>query len=345
MSTCGCTDTNPATPLPPNCNAIPVYAEPVAPDTSPCCMACVFDDLEANWVKPVGEATALLPVCDVTRFRADQCVAVVGTNGKGGVYKIEAVLTDEIELSIYDGTTYDIGGAGTVLGGRVYLLPVCPLTQAQVISLISGSIPSAYTLAVHSSSDTTHGFSLAVVSNQIKLVYSQANFETQVATALTNLGVSYPQMELTDTPITLVASGDMTTSPFNASGSIDFATDFSTNVPAGATHAIIRVMNRLSASDVDPRTTGADAEAECNLEFASNAATAVKNTSNNTEASNNELPNRGHVNTVDTLRYVPLTAGEVAWTFAATASPTPAGANDGADAIVDVYLVGWLIAF
>ena len=341
---CGCTTPTPDTPVPANCNPIPPYAEPVIPDAA-CCMACVFDDLEANWVKPVGEATGILPVCDVTRFREDQCVAVVGTNGKGGVYKVDAVLTDSIQVIIHDGTTYDIGGAGTVQGGRVYLLPVCPLTQAALITNIESAIPSEFTLAVHASSDSTHGFSLAVDTGQIKLVYNQTNFEAQVATALTNLGVSYPQMELTDTPITLVDTGDMTTSPFNASGTIDFAADFSTTVPAGATHAIIRVMNRLSASDVDPRTTGADAEAECTLEFATNAATAVHNASNNTEASDDVGPNRGHVNVVDTLRYVPLTAGETAWTFAATAYPTPAGANDGADTSVQVWLVGWLIAF
>ena len=137
---CGCTTPTPDTPVPANCNPIPPYAEPVIPDDA-CCMACVFDDLEANWVKPVGEATGILPVCDVTRFREDQCVAVVGTNGKGGVYKVDAVLTDSIQVVIHDGTTYDIGGAGTVQGGRLYLLPTCPLTQSEVISLISGSIP------------------------------------------------------------------------------------------------------------------------------------------------------------------------------------------------------------
>ena len=70
---CGCTTPTPDTPVPANCNPIPPYAEPVIPETV-CCMACVFDDLEANWVKPVGEATGILPVCDVTRFREDQCV-------------------------------------------------------------------------------------------------------------------------------------------------------------------------------------------------------------------------------------------------------------------------------
>lgn len=341
MSTCGCTDTNPATPVPPNCNAIPAYAPPATPATT-CCMACVFDDLEANWVKPVGEATALLPVCDVTRFREDQCVAVVGTNGKGGVYKVEAVLTGEIELSIYAGTTYDIGGAGTVQGGRVYLLPVCPLTQAQVISLISGSIPSAYTLAVHSSSDTTHGFSLAVVSNQIKLVYDQTNFEAQVETALENIGVTYFKPELTDTELILEATGTLNTSPYTSGGTIDYATDFSTTVPAGATHALLRVKFRLSAYE---STAGEDAESTGTVEFEANAATAVHNTAQHTGASNAVGVNQGHVNTVDVLRFVPIDAGESDWTFNATAFPTPGGVNTTADALIHVYLVGWLIAF
>ena len=138
---CGCTTPTPDTPVPANCNPIPPYAEPVIPDAA-CCMACVFDDLEANWVKPVGEATGILPVCDVTRFREDQCVAVVGTNGLGGVYKVDAVLTDSIQVVIHDGTTYDIGGAGTVQGGRLYLLPTCPLTQETLIELIDSAIPS-----------------------------------------------------------------------------------------------------------------------------------------------------------------------------------------------------------
>ena len=340
MSTCGCTDTNPATPLPPNCNAIPAYAEPATPETT-CCMACVFDDLEANWTKPVGEATALLPVCDVTRFREDQCVAVVGTNGLGGVYKVEAVLTGELELSIYDGATYDIGGAGTVQGGRVYLLPVCPLSQEALIEAIDEAIPSEFTLAVHASSDTTHGFSLEVVSGQMKLVYNQTNFEAQVETALGNLGVTSFLPELTDTELILEATGTLNTSPYTSGGTIDYATDFSTTVPAGATHALLRVKFRLSAYE---STTGEDAESTGEIEFEANAATAVHNTAQHTGASNAVGVNQGHVNTVDVLRWVPIDAGESDWTLNVTAFPTPVGVNTTADALVHVFLVGWLIA-
>jgi hypothetical protein len=225
MSTCGCTDTNPATPLPPNCNAIPAYVEPTEPETT-CCMACVFDDMTSNWVKPVGEATALLPVCDVTRFRQNQCVFVLGTNGLGGVYHVDALLDDEIQVSIHDGTTFDVGGPGTVQGGRVYLLPLCPLTQEELADLVSEAIPDGYQLAVTEDSDTGHGFSLLVVDNEMKLVYDQGDFEEQVSAALSNLGVTTTKMELTDTPITLVASGDMDTSPYSDSGSINFASAF-----------------------------------------------------------------------------------------------------------------------
>lgn len=340
MSTCGCTDTNPATPLPPNCNAIPAYAEPVAPETS-CCMACVFDDLAANWVKPVGEASALLPVCDVTRFRQGQCVAVIGTNGLGGVYHIDAILTDEIEVTIHDGATYDIGGAGTVQGGRVYLLPVCPLSQAALIETIDSAIPSEFTLAVHASSDSTHGFSLAVDTGQIKLVYNQTNFEAQVATALTNLGVTSFLPELTDTELILEAAGTLNTSPYTSGGTIDYATDFSTTVPAGATHALLRVRFRLASWE---STAGQDAECDGTLEFEGNAATAVHNTAQHTGATNAVGPANGHVNTVDVLRYVPIDTGTSDWTLNIEAYPTPTGVNDSADAAIQVYLVGWLIA-
>lgn len=340
MSTCGCTDTNPATPLPPNCNAIPAYEEPTVPDAV-CCMACVFDDMEANWVKPVGEATAIIPVCDATRFRDDQCVAVVGTNGLGGVYKVDAVLSDSIQVVIHGGTTYDIGGAGTVQGGRLYLLPVCPLTQAELISQVSSAIPSEFVLAVHASSDTTHGFSLTVDSGKIKLVYSQVNFEAQVATALTNLGLTYFQPELTDTPVILEATGTMNTSPYSSSGTLDYAADFGTVIPAGATHALLRVKFRLSAYE---STAGEDAESTGEIEFEGNAATAVHNTAQHTGASNAVGVNQGHVNTVDALRYVPIDAGESDWTFNATAFPTPGGVNTTADALIHVFLVGWLIA-
>ena len=337
---CGCTTPTPDTPVPANCNPIPPYAEPVIPDAA-CCMACVFDDLEANWVKPVGSATGILPVCDVTRFREDQCVAVVGTNGKGGVYKVDAVLTDSIQVVIHDGTTYDIGGAGTVQGGRLYLLPTCPLTQEALIELIDSAIPSEFTLAVHASSDSTHGFSLAVDTGQIKLVYNQTNFEAQVATALTNLGVTYFQPELTDTELILEASGTLNTSPYTSGGTIDYAADFSTTVPAGATHALLRVKFRLSAYE---STAGEDAESTGEIEFEANAATAVHNTAQHTGASNAVGVNQGHVNTVDVLRYVPIDAGESDWTFDATAFPTPGGVNTTADALIHVYLVGWLIA-
>lgn len=342
MSTpCGCTDTNPATPIPPNCNAIPPYEEPTVPDAA-CCMACVFDDLANNWVKPVGSATAIIPVCDASRFRDDQCVAVIGTNGLGGVYKVDAVLSDSIQVVIHDGTTYDIGGAGTVQGGRVYLLPVCPLSQAALIETIDSAIPSEFTLAVHASSDSTHGFSLAVDTGQIKLVYNQTNFETQVATALTNLGVTSFLPELTDTELILEATGTLNTSPYTSGGTIDYAADFSTTVPAGATHALLRVKFRLSAYE---STTGEDAEATGEIEFEANAATAVHNTAQHTGASNAVGVNQGHVNTVDALRFVPIDAGESDWTFNATAFPTPGGVNTTADALIHVYLVGWLIAF
>lgn len=342
MSDCGCTNTTPAVPLPPNCNAIPVYAEPATPEAS-CCMACVFDDMADNWVKPVGEASALLPVCDVTRFRQGQCVAVIGTNGLGGVYHIDAILTDEIQVTIHDGATFDIGGAGTVQGGRVYLLPVCPLAQSELISLIEGAIPSEFVLAIGATSDTTHGFNLALDGNgDLILQYNQTNFEAQVATALTNIGVTYFKPELTDTELILEATGTLNTSPYSSSGTIDYAADFSTVVPTGATHALLRVKFRLSAYE---STAGEDAEATGEIEFEANAATAVHNTAQHTGASNAVGVNQGHVNTVDVLRFVPIDAGESDWTFNATAFPTPGGVNTTADALIHVYLVGWLIAF
>ena len=340
MSTdCGCNPpTDPEVPTPEICNPV-TYDEPAA-TPEPCCMACVFDDMAENWVKPVGNATALLPVCDVTRFRQGQCVAVIGTNGFGGVYHIESVLTGEIEVSIHDGDTFDIGGAGTVQGGRVYLLPVCPMTQADLISLIEDAIPSEFVLAVDAGSDTAHGFALSVVGGKMSLTYNQTNFEAQVAVALGNLGITYFKPELTDTEVILEATGTLNTSPYTSSGTIDYAADFGTTIPAGATHALLRVKFRLSAFE---STTGQDAESAGTVEFEANAATAVHNTAQHTGASNAVGVNAGHVNTVDALRFVPIDAGESDWTLNVTAYPTPVGVSDSADALVHVFLVGWLI--
>lgn len=341
MSTdCGCTPpADPVVPTPEICNPV-TYDEPTA-TPEPCCLGCVFDELAAPWTKPSGEATNFVPVCDPTRYRVDQCVFIAGANGKGGVYHVTAVGEDNIEVSIHDGTTYDIGGAGNVIAGRVYPLPLCPMTAQDLIDIVSTAFPDEFVLAVHSTSDTTHGFALSVVSGQIKLIFNQTNFEAAVADALSNMGLTTFQPELTDTPITLVNTGVLNTSPFNSSGTIDFAADFSTAVPAGATHALLRIKHRLSSYE---GTTGRDAEATADLEFAGNAATAVHNVVQHTGASNAVGPNQGHVNCVDVLRYVPITAGEVAWTQTVTAYPTPVGTADSADVWVTAFLVGWIIA-
>jgi hypothetical protein len=343
MSTCGCTDTNPATPLPPNCNAIPAYEEPTVPDAV-CCMACVFDDMEANWVKPVGEATAILPVCDATRFREDQCVAVIGTNGLGGVYKVDAVLSDSIQVVIHGGTTYDIGGAGTVQGGRLYLLPVCPLSQESLIELIGEAIPSEFTLAVHSSSDTTHGFSLAVDSGKIKLVYSQVNFEAQIATYLNTLGVTLFK------PVTNIVKLDLFNMPnpdplANTTGTIDVAADFGVVVPANATHVRLRVHFEVMAGNSVGAVAGDESHIVANLGFNGSSQFAIEQYSQNVTPAVNStegfaLRNASwtHIN-MD----LPLTAGQVTWSFTHTLYPTTGKAAAGNDADAYVRLLGFLI--
>lgn len=341
MSNCGCNNSTPAATAPPNCSPIPAYVDPPTTETEPCCLACVYDELTVEWTKPEEETEIPLPVCDSSRYMQGQCVFVLGTNGLGGTYSITAILDDAITVEPHDGANFDVGGPGNVVGGRVFLLPSCPLTQQALIDIVSPEFPDDFVLEVHASSDTTHGFSLSVVDGKIKLVYNQTNFEAQVATALGNLGVTYFQPELTDTPLILEATGTLNTSPYQSTGTIDYATDFGTSVPAGATHALMRVKFRLSAYE---STAGEDAESTGTIEFEGNAATAVHNTAQHTGASNAVGVNQGHVNTVDVLRLVPIDAGESDWVLDVTAYPTPAGVNDSADALVHVYLVGWLIA-
>lgn len=341
MSNCGCNNSTPAATAPPNCSPIPAYVDPPTTETEPCCLACVYDELTAAWTKPAEEASAPLPVCDSSRYMQGQCVFVLGSNGLGGTYSITALLDGAIEVTPHDGANFDVGGPGNVVGGRVFLLPSCPLTPQQLIDIVSPEFPDDFVLEVHASSDTTHGFSLTVDGGKIKLVYNQPNFEAQVATALTNMGLTYFKPELTDTELVLEAAGTLNTSPYASSGTIDYAADFGTTIPAGATHALLRVKFRLSAYE---NTAGQDAESTGTVEFEANAATAVHNTAQHTGASNAVGVNQGHVNTVDVLRYVPIDAGETDWTLNVTAYPTPSGVNDTADALVHVYLVGWLIA-
>ena len=345
---CGCTTPTPDTPVPANCNPIPPYAEPVIPDASPCCMACVFDDLEANWVKPVGEATGILPVCDVTRFRDDQCVAVVGTNGKGGVYKIEAVLTDSIQVVTHGGATYDIGGAGTVQGGRLYLLPVCPLTQAALITNIESAIPSEFTLAVHASSDSAHGFSLEVVSGQIKLVYDQAAFESQVVAYLQTLGVTLFKPVANTASLTLfnMPSPDALA---NTTGTIDVAADFGVTVPSGATHVRLLIDFAVMAG----HNNGGAAAGDCSqmigyLQFAGTSQFTLTRLSESifpTVQSTEGASLRDGASRSQVALDLPMTGGEVDWAFTHTLYHAIGSTDGGNDADASARILGFLIAF
>ena len=137
MSTCGCTDTNPATPLPPNCNAIPPYAEP-APSPEPCCLGCYYEEMQTSWLKPsVEDEDTLLAVCDSGRFMVGQCISILGTNGLGGVYKITALLEGAVSVDPFEPDLYDIGGAGTVVSGRIIPMAVCPLTAEVLTGLVT----------------------------------------------------------------------------------------------------------------------------------------------------------------------------------------------------------------
>lgn len=342
MSDCNCNQTTPppAATTPANCNPIPAYVETAI--LEPCCMACVFDDMVANWVKPVGEATGLLPVCDVTRFRQGQCVTVLGTNGLGGTYHVEAVLTDSIEVSIHDGDTYDVGGAGTVQGGRIYLLPTCPLTQAELISVISSAIPSEFVLAIGATSDTNHGYSLALDGDgKIILVYSQVNFEAQVISYLQTLGVTLFK------PVTNTTWVMLFDSEAAASGTLDIATDFAVTIPPNATHVRLLVdFFVMAGHDNGAATPGDCSQMIGSLEFAGSSQFQLNRASESIYPAVQSIEGaslRDNGSRAEVAIDIPMTAGMVAWEYTRTLYHAIGSSDAGNDAEGSVRLLGFLI--
>lgn len=344
MSNCGCIESTPAATAPPNCSPIPAYVDPPTTETEPCCLACVYDELTVEWTKPEEETEIPLPVCDSSRYMQGQCVFVLGTNGLGGTYSITAILDDAITVEPHDGANFDVGGPGNVVGGRVFLLPSCPLTQQALIDIVSPEFPDDFVLEVHASSDTTHGFSLSVVDGKIKLVYNQTNFEAQVLSYLQNLGVTFFK------PVVNTVKLDLFNMPnpdplANATGTIDVATDFGVVVPANATHVRLRVHFEVMAGNSVGAVAGDESHIVASLGFNGSPQFAIEQYSQNVTPAVNStegfaLRNASwtHVN-MD----IPLTAGQVTWSFTHTLYPTTGKAAAGNDADAYVRLLGFLI--
>lgn len=346
MSDCGCNKTEPVVvPTPALCAPV-CYDEPVT-TPAPCCLGCVYEDLDSNWVKPSGEATGILPVCDATKFRQGQCVAVLGTNGLGGVYSIDSVGTDSIEVLIHDGDTFDIGGAGTIQGGRIYLLPVCPTTQQGLIDIVAPSIPPAFTLAIGPTSDSTHGFSLGIDgTGKLILVYSQINFEAQVATYLHTLGVSLFKPIANTTSLTLfnMPSPDALA---NTTGTIDVAADFGVTVPSAATHVRLLVDFAVMAG----HNNGSASAGDCSqmigyLQFAGTSQFTLTRLSESifpTVQSTQGASLRDGASRSQVVLDLPMTGGEVDWAFTHTLYHAIGSTDGGNDADAYARILGFLI--
>lgn len=341
MSDCACKKTEPVVvPTPAVCAPV-CYDEPVV-TPEPCCLGCVYEDLDSNWVKPSGEAAGILPVCDATKFRQGQCVAVLGTNGLGGVYSIDSVGTDSIEVLIHDGDTFDIGGAGTIQGGRVYLLPVCPTTQQGLIDIVAPSIPPAFTLAIGPTSDSTHGFSLGIDgTGKLILVYSQTNFDSSVADALANLGVTW------FVPVTNNVRVVLFSTEAAASGTLDVATAFSVSVPPNATHVRLMVDFFLMAGHDVPNAVAGDCSVmEGYLGFTGSSQFTLARGSESiypavisTEPANR----RDLASWSQAIMDIPMTGGQIDWEYSRTIFPPVGRASAGHDAEGAVRLHGFLI--
>lgn len=138
MSTdCGCNPpTDPEVPTPEICNPV-TYDEPAA-TPEPCCLGCYYEDMLTSWLKPsVEDEDTLLAVCDSSRFMVGQCISVLGSNGLGGVYKITALLDGAVSVDPFEPDLYDVGGPGTVSGGRIIPMAACPLTAEAITALVT----------------------------------------------------------------------------------------------------------------------------------------------------------------------------------------------------------------
>lgn len=347
MSTdCGCTPpADPVVPTPEICNPV-TYDDPVA-TPEPCCLGCVFDELAAAWTKPAGEATNFVPVCDPTRYRVDQCVFIAGTNGLGGVYHIETIGETSIEVSIHDGATFDVGGVGNVIAGRVYLLPVCPTTQQGLINIIAPSIPPAFTLAIGPTSDSTHGFSLGIDgTGKLVLVYSQVNFEAQVATYLSALGIVLfkPVVNTTTKTLFNMPSPDALA---NTTGTIDVAADFGVTVPASATHARLLVdFAVMSGHNNGSATPGDCSQMIGYLEFAGTPQFTLTRLSESIYPAVQSIEGaslRDGASRSQVVLDIPMTNGEIDWAFTHILYHAIGSTDGGNDADAYARLLGFLI--